>query len=87
MTLKQFRSLQLDLQEKLLVRNGAFLFERKSAGIKVLLYQLNNFYVEVFYDTGSSKVCLLKTFTDPDGLEAYLSEIDLAEIKDILNKV
>ncbi|HEX8313980.1 MAG TPA: hypothetical protein VF609_03255 [Flavisolibacter sp.] len=86
MTLKQFRSLPLHTQEKLLINNGTFLFDRKAVGIKVLLYQLSGFYVEVFYDTTTAKVSLIKSFTDTDGLEAYLYKIDISEVVAILNR-
>jgi len=84
MTLKQFRSLQLNMQEKMLINNGIFLFDRKAVGIKVLLYQLSGFYVEVFYDTATSQVCLVKSFTDTEGLEAYLYKIDISDVEALL---
>jgi hypothetical protein len=86
MTLHQFRSLPLQTQERLLINNGTFLFDRKAVGIKVLLYQLSGFYVEVFYDTVTAKVCLIKSFTETDDLEAYLYKIDISEVQAILNK-
>jgi hypothetical protein len=86
MTLQQFRSLPLDVQERRLINNGTFLFDRKAVGIKVLLYQLCSFYVEVFYDTSTAKVCMIKSFTDVEELEPYLFKVDIAEVEAILNK-
>ena len=86
MTLKQFRALPLDVQERRLINNGTFLFDRKTVGIKVLLYQLFSFYVEVFYDTSSAKVCMIKSFTEVEDLEPYLYKIDISEVEAILNK-
>lgn len=86
MTLHQFRSLPLQTQERLLINNGTFLFDRKAVGIKVLLYQLSGFYVEVFYDTVTAKVCTIKSFTETDDLEPYLYKIDISEVQAILNK-
>ena len=54
--------------------------------MKVLLYQLSGFYVEVFYDTSTAKVSVVKSFTDVDGLEAYLYKIDISEVEAILKK-
>ena len=68
----------------MLINNGIFLFDRKAVGIKVLLYQLSGFYVEVFYDTTSSQVCLVKSFTDMEGLDAYLYKIDISEVEALL---
>ncbi|HEY0039129.1 MAG TPA: hypothetical protein VGB71_00630 [Flavisolibacter sp.] len=76
----------LQTQERLLINNGTFLFDRKAVGIKVLLYQLSGFYVEVFYDTVTAKVCLIKSFTETEDLEAYLYKIDISEVQAILNK-
>ena len=50
----------------------------------MLLYQLSSFYVEVFYDTSTSRVCLIKSFTDTDGLDAYLYKIDISDIEALL---
>lgn len=76
----------LNTQEKLLINNGTFLFDRKAVGVKVLLYQLSSFYVEVFYDTTTAKVCLIKSFTETDELETYLDKIDISEVTVLLNK-
>lgn len=84
MTLQQFRARPLHVQERLLINNGIFLFERKAVGVKVLLYQLADFYVEVFYDTTQAKVCLVKSFTEMDGLEPYLYKIDISEVELLL---
>ena len=70
----------------MLINNVTILFDLKSVVIKVLLYQLRGFYVEVFYDTSTSKVCLIKSFVEPDDLEPYLHKIDISEVEALLNK-
>jgi hypothetical protein len=42
--------------------------------------------VEVFYDTTTAKVCLIKSFTETDELETYLYKIDISEVIALLNK-
>lgn len=80
MKLQQFRSAPQEVQEKLVKRNGVFLMERKSLGVSVLLFQLDGFYVEVFYNTQRGVVSFVKSFEDMDGIEAYLGRIDISEV-------
>ncbi len=54
--------------------------ERKSLGVSVLLFQIDAFYVEVFYNTATDTVSFVKSFEDMDGIEAYLSRIDISEV-------
>ncbi len=84
MKLQQFRSASQEVQEKLVKMRGVFLMERKSLGVSVLLFQLDGFYVEVFYNTATSTVSFVKSFDDMDGIEAYLERIDIREVKAIL---
>lgn len=80
MKLQQFRSAPQEVQEKLVKRNGVFLMERKSLGVSVLLFQLDGFYVEVFYNTQRGVVSFVKSFEDMDGIEAYLGRIDISDV-------
>ena len=84
MKLQQFRSASQEVQEKLVQRRGVFLMERKSLGVSVLLFQLEGFYVEVFYNTGTGVVNLVKSFDDMDGIEAYLNRVDISEVMAML---
>ena len=43
----------------------------------ILLFQLEAFYIEVYYERRSQKVELLKSFEDTDELEPYLRKIDI----------
>jgi hypothetical protein len=84
MKLRQFRSASPEVQEKLVKRWGVFLMERKSMGVSVLLFQLDGFYVEVFYNTATETVSFVKSFEDMDGIEAYLERIDISEVMAML---
>lgn len=84
MTLQQFRAASCKMQEKLVKRKGVFLMERKSLGVSVLLFQLDGFYIEVFYNTATATVSFIKSFNDMDGIEAYLVNIDISELLAIL---
>lgn len=56
---------------------GVFLLERKSLDWNILLFQVDAFYVEVYYERKAQKVELLKSFEDIDQLEPYLQKIDV----------
>lgn len=84
MDLKQFRSASREVQEKMVKGEGVFLMERKSLGVSVLLFQLHGFYVEVFYNTSTEMVSFIKSFEDMDGIEAYLSMVDISEVMGML---
>jgi hypothetical protein len=84
MTLLQFRAASCEMQERLVKRRGVFLMERKSLGVSVLLFQLDGFYVEVFYNSAMATVNFIKSFNDMDGIEAYLSSVDISELLAIL---
>jgi hypothetical protein len=84
MKLQQFRSASREVQEKLVKCKGVFLMERKSLGVSVLLFQLDGFYVEVFYNTTTATVSFVKSFEDMDGIEAYLDKIDIREVMAML---
>jgi hypothetical protein len=85
MKLQQFRSASQEVQEKLVKWRGVFLMERKSLGVSVLLFQLDGFYVEVFYNTANATVSFVKSFEDMDGIEAYLDRIDIREVTEMLH--
>jgi hypothetical protein len=84
MDLQQFRSASQKAQEKLVKWRGVFLMERKSLGVSVLLYQVDGFYVEVFYSPTTDTINFIKSFEDMDGIEAYLTKIDISEVMALL---
>lgn len=84
MTLQQFRAASGRMQEALVRQNGVFLMERKSMGISVFLFQLDGFYVEVFYNRSTARTSFIKSFNDMDGIEAYLNSIDISDVMAML---
>lgn len=86
MNLQQFRSASVEAQEKLVKESGVFLLERRSLGVSVLLFQLEAFYIEVFYNSATNSVSFIKSFEDMDGIEAYLQRIDISEVLGILRR-
>ncbi|MDO3628571.1 hypothetical protein [Mucilaginibacter sp. BT774] len=49
-----------------------FVDDRDEGGLKVQLYRLNNFYVEVFYDAEANKITRYHAFKSVGQLANYL---------------
>ena len=78
MTLKHFSLLNKAKQQDIVLRNGTFLTERKDGPFKIMLYQLEDFYVEVFILNLYNKVALFRGFDAVEELDPYLEQISLS---------
>ncbi|MGN6399674.1 MAG: hypothetical protein ACTHMD_04415 [Flavisolibacter sp.] len=77
MTLNQFRSSSNYVQQQMVKHHAVFLLERRSLDWNILLFQLDGFYVEVYYERKAQKVEKFKSFDDVEQLEPYLRKIDV----------
>ena len=68
--MQQFNTLSKQEQQNQLLKEGIFLAEREDGPFRVMLYQLDNFYVEVYFFNLYNKVAFLQTFSDTDTLGA-----------------
>jgi hypothetical protein len=59
---------------------GVHLGERYNPEHKILLYQIEGFYVEVFYNPVSNAIKRLRSFSNTGQLRPYLEKIDLSGI-------
>ena len=80
MTLHEFNMLSLEKQQVALLKHGTFLAERKDPPLRMMLYQMDGFYVEVFFLSRYHKVGWFKGFDTVDELEPYLEKIDLTSL-------
>ena len=80
MTHRKFSSLSKKQKQTSLLKTGVFLAERKVGFFKVMLYEVQNFYVEVFFFKWSKNAIGFRTFTSVDSLQPYLRTIDLASL-------
>ena len=64
--------------------NRIFLEEREDGPFRIMLYQLEGFYVEVYFFKRYNKVAFFKAFSNTADLQPYLQQIDVAEL---LNEV
>lgn len=84
MTFQQFRSLPKDVQRNVVKHQGVFLFGRTGVGVNVLLYQVESFYVEIYFDEKMSQAIELRCFNDTKYLEPYLRMVDVSEVQLLL---
>ena len=80
MTLSQFNKLSIEEQQKAVLINGVFLGERKDPPLRMMLYDMGRFYVEVFFLSRYNKVAWFNGFQSTKKLEPYLQKIDLSSV-------
>ena len=80
MTLHEFKLLN-DLEKiELLYRNGVYVGKRRKENKTVLLYQLNSFYVELFYQKHRCVVSHLYCFSSMLRIDPYLDQVNVEAI-------
>lgn len=80
MVLEHFNTLNKEDQQDFLLAHGIFLAERQDGPFKIMLYQVDNFYVEVHFFNLYNKVAFFSAFEDTDALEPYLEQINVTQI-------
>lgn len=80
MTLQDFQLLPGDRQIDELYQSAVYLGKRKQASSIILLYQLESFYVEVYYRKYRSHVRHLHCFESTELLDPYLEQIDVENL-------
>jgi hypothetical protein len=75
-TLYDFRSLS-DFEQAEAVWNGTLLAHREDGFFRTLLYQVDSFYVEVYYHKEANVLLQFRSFTTTSLLDPYLGQIDL----------
>jgi hypothetical protein len=77
MTLNEFNLLENNSKKAEVVwEHGVYIASRISPlvpDVKILLYQLPRFYVEMYYNNNENKILRLLSFCSVDNLEPYLS--------------
>ena len=79
MTLFEFKLLSERKQLDILHAEGAYIGKRKEGELSILLYQLEGFYVEIFYQKHRSQIQNIRSFSSTVPLEPYLTQIDITE--------
>jgi len=80
MKLAEFNKQSTEEQQKAVLINGVFLAERKDPPLRMMLYDMGNFYVEVFFLSRYNKVAWFNGFASTKKLEPYLQKIDVSSL-------
>jgi hypothetical protein len=80
MQLKDFSVLEQIAQQEIVLDEGIYLSSRMHMDYTVLLFQLDSFYVELFYPKDKDKCVIIKGFEDTDELEPYLKRINITPL-------
>ena len=81
MKVYEFDTLDMEARTDVLCEKGVYLGGRQELKYGIFLYQVDGFYVEIFYHQQLKKVTDFRCFTDTDLLEPYLKEINIDGIK------
>ena len=82
MTISDFSLLKLTDQLAFLYEEGVYLSKRKLGKMTVLLYQLQNTYIEIFYTKYRRIVYNIRFSESPDILDPYLGSIEIGNLLD-----
>lgn len=84
MSVQEFNALPKEEQINVIKARATFLFIRQEAGIDVVLYQVQSFYAEVYFEGQHKKNIRIIGFDDTAALDVYLKEINLSELTHLL---
>jgi hypothetical protein len=69
---------------EVLASDGVFLAERNDGCFRISLYQVNDFYVEIYYHKTRYFYICIRSFADSSELYPYLQDIDISEIYKVI---
>ncbi len=78
MHLKEFKYENKQKKKQLLFEHGVYIASRPDEGFTVLLFQIDAFYVEVYFDREEEEIGYIRAFTSLDFLAPYLKNIDIS---------
>jgi hypothetical protein len=77
MLLHQFNRLSKSKKYQYLLFNGACVSDRNTEAEDILLFQLKDYYVEIFFKRHTDRISKVKCFMDTSELDPYLEEINI----------
>jgi hypothetical protein len=73
LTLYDFNGMDEHAQPEAVFKEGIYVDSRDEENLKVQLYRLDNFYVEVYYDPKENKVTRYRSFKSPGQFAPYVN--------------
>ena len=80
MNLYDFNILDETDKYKELLIHGVRIGELLNVDYKIMLYQINSFYIELYYHRIDKKLIKLIAFSSIENLSDYLNQIDLQDL-------
>lgn len=80
MEFRQYNNLEELQQAEAAWSKGILLAERKEGFHKIILYQLQEFYIEITWHSHFNVILKVTCFTSTEHLEPYLGQIDIKEL-------
>ncbi|MCW3074784.1 MAG: hypothetical protein JWP69_1853 [Flaviaesturariibacter sp.] len=80
MTLIYFKQLATDQKKTTVLRHGTFLSEKNYGLFRTMLYQVDGFYVEVYFTRFSKAAVWYRSFDSIKNLQPYLQQIDISSL-------
>lgn len=84
MHIKDFNYMDGMAKTEVLATTGVFLAERNDGCFRITLYQVEDFYVEIYYHTTRYFYISIRSFEEVSELFPYLNEIDISEVYKVL---
>lgn len=85
-SLPEFLTLPEELQFELLHKHGVYIGKQKIGNQTIVLFQLNSFYVEVYYKKYRKIIDRIITTDSTDILVPYLGQINVRDLPQKDNK-
>jgi len=79
MTLYQWRALD-EMEQAEAVWSGTHIADRQDELHNILLYQIDSFYVEVYYNRQHNEIVRFRAFVSLEQLLPYLGQINIDEL-------
>jgi hypothetical protein len=71
MTIQNFATLSQHIQHRNLLLNGEYIADRSTEEAQILLFQLDRFFVEVYFSQDGDDISHTHTFEDAERLAPY----------------
>ncbi len=84
MTTTYFEQLTEAEQTDAIWENGVFLYRRTESFYNILLFQVENFYTEIYYHSHFNVIIKIRSFSDTDLLMPYLDKLNIQSLFDRL---
>jgi len=84
MDIREFNFMDGMAKTEVLATAGVYLAERVDGCFRISLYQIDDFYVEIYYHKTRYFYICIRSFSEPSDLYPYLEEIDISDIYKVI---